>query len=133
MFGSLRLTSGLAKNRTDHRSENQRVEQTTGQHGEYSDRQKTHELAGDAGPKHQRQESGQGCSDRRSNGPEHALGGHDVGPVTVIAFGHFAIGVLGNHDGPVDEHAKAKQHAEHDHEVEGVAQQIKKDQRKQER
>ena len=37
---------------------------------------------------------------------------------------HHAVGVLGDHDSAVDQHTQPQQHAEHDHEVEGIAQQV---------
>ena len=46
---------------------------------------------------------------------------------------HLAVGVLGHDDGAVDEHAKAQEHPEHHHEIEGVAEQINDDDREEQR
>ena len=44
---------------------------------------------------------------------------------------HPAVCILSHHNRAVDQHAQAKQHAEHHHEVEGVTEQINDDHREQ--
>ena len=45
----------------------------------------------------------------------------------------LGVGVFGDHDGAVDQHAQSQQHAEHHHEIEGVAKQVDNRHRKKQR
>ena len=122
----------LAEARADGWSEHQRVQQRPGEHEKHRDGQVAHELAGDPRPEHQWQKRRQGGGDGRGDRPEHARCGRRVGVPRRHALRHLPVRVLGDHDGAVDQHAEAKQHPEHDHEVEGVAEQPHERQREQE-
>ena len=111
--------------------ENQRVEQRPGQHGEHGHRQVAHELTRNTGPENQRQERSQGSCHGSGHGPEHAFGRQRVGAAAVETFNHLPVGVFGDDDGAVDQHAETEQHAEHDHEVECVSEEVQQDHREQ--
>ena len=49
----------------------------------------------------------------------------------MIAFRHFSVRVFCDYDCAIYEHAEAKQHAKHHHEVEGITQQVDENERKQ--
>ena len=49
----------------------------------------------------------------------------------ICTFAHLAVCILSDNNRSVDQHAQAKQHAEHHHRVEGVPEQINNDHREQ--
>ena len=49
----------------------------------------------------------------------------------ISPLAHSAVRIFRDHNRAVDQHAQAKQHAEHHHEVEGVTEQINNDHREQ--
>ena len=50
-----------------------------------------------------------------------------------MSFNHLSISVLGHHNRAINQHTEPQQHAEHDHEVEGITQRVDEDQREKER
>ncbi len=118
---------------TQHGREEKCVEQRAGQNGKHRYGQVPHKTATDAGPKHKRQKGRQRRTRRGHDRPEHTSYGVNVRRLGRFSLVQLAVGQLDDHDGAVNQHAEAEQHAEHHHEVIGVAQKIHDDERKQER
>ena len=103
----------------EDRHEHERHQQGGAQGGEEGDGQVLHELADDAGPEQQRGERGEGGRGGRDDRPAHPPGREHVGVPGELAFAHLPVGVLGDDDGSVHQHAHGEDEREQHDDVDG--------------
>ena len=106
---------------TQRRHEDERHQERRREGRQQGYGQELHELADDAGPEDEGQEGRQRGRRRGDDRPRHALGGQPVGEAAGLALGHLAVGVLGDHDGAVDQHADGEDQRKEHHDVDGEA------------
>ena len=124
---------GFAQKGAKYRTEQQCIQERTNQHGKDGDGKIAHKLPGYAGPEKHGQKGSERGGRRSCYGPEHAFCGGDVSLLSVHSLGHFPVREFDHNNGAIDQHAKAQQHAEHHHEVEGIANLVNDDDREQQR